>query len=57
MDRMYRLLTGEAGPSARVQAAMLTSSLGAAVTNPLVVDLPDDELRGHLLHFARRLLF
>jgi AcrR family transcriptional regulator len=56
MDRLYRLLTGEAGPGARVQAAMLTSSLGAAVTHPLVMDLDDDELRGQLLHFAGRLL-
>ena len=57
MERMYQLLTGEAGPGARVQAAMLTSALGAAVTHPLVVDMGDDELRGHLLHFARRLSF
>ena len=57
MERMYRLLTGDAGPGARVQAAMLTASLGAAVAHPLVIDMDDDELRGHLLYFARRLLF
>ena len=56
MERMYRLLTGDAGPEARVQAAMLTSSFGAAVAHPLVIDMADDELRGHLLYFARRLL-
>jgi AcrR family transcriptional regulator len=57
MDRLYRLLMGDdAGPEARVPAAMLTAAIGGAVMHPLVVDLDDDTLRSQLLHLARRFL-
>jgi AcrR family transcriptional regulator len=56
MERLYGILTGEEGPGARVQAAMLTSSMAAAVSHPLMTDLSDDELTRQLFHFARRLL-
>ena len=56
MDRLYRLLMGDdAGPEARVPAAMLTAAISGAALHPLVVDLDDDILRSQLLHLARRL--
>jgi AcrR family transcriptional regulator len=57
MDRLYRILMGEdAGPDARVPAAMLTAAIGGAVMHPLVVDLDDQTLRIQLRHLARRFL-
>jgi len=57
MDRLYRLLMGDnAGPDARVSAAMLSAAIGGAVIHPLVADLDDETLRSHLLHLARRSL-
>jgi AcrR family transcriptional regulator len=57
MQRLYRVLMGDdAGPDARVPAAMLTAAIGGAVMHPLVADLDDDALRSQLLHLARRFL-
>jgi AcrR family transcriptional regulator len=56
MSRLYALLTGEDDPDSRVQAAMLASAIGAAVTHPLVAELDDDVLRAQMLRFARRML-
>jgi AcrR family transcriptional regulator len=57
MARLYRLLMGEdAGPEARVPAAMLTAAIGGAVMHPIVADLDDDALRSQLVHLARRFL-
>jgi AcrR family transcriptional regulator len=57
MDRLYRLLMGDdAGPDARVPAAMLIAAIGGAVMHPLVADLDDGALRSQLLHLARRFL-
>lgn len=56
MDRLYRILMGDAGEDARVPAAMLTAAIGGAVMHPLVKDLDDDTLRAQLLHLARRFL-
>jgi len=56
MDRLYRILMGDAGEDARVPAAMLTAAIGGAVMHPLVKDLDDDTLRSQLLHLARRFL-
>ena len=56
MQRVYRVLTGDDPEDSRVRAVMLTSALGSAVSHPLLVDLSDDLLRAHLLHFARGLV-
>jgi AcrR family transcriptional regulator len=57
MDRLYHLLMGEdAGPEARLPAAMLSAAIGGAVMHPLVVDLDDETIRSQLLHLARRFL-
>jgi AcrR family transcriptional regulator len=55
-SRLYSVLTGEDDVHTRVQAAIFTSAMGAAVVHPLVAQLDDDQLREELLHFARRLL-
>ena len=57
MHRLYRLLMGDdAGPDARVPAAMLTAAIGGAVMHPIVADLDDETLRAQLLRLARRFL-
>jgi AcrR family transcriptional regulator len=57
MGRLYRLLMGpDAGPDARVPAAMLTAAIGGAVMHPIVADLDDETLRAQLLRLARRFL-
>jgi AcrR family transcriptional regulator len=56
-DRLYRLLAGdEAGPEARVSAAMLVAAIGGAVMHPLVAGLDDDTLRSELQRLANRFL-
>jgi AcrR family transcriptional regulator len=57
MGRLYRLLMGDdAGPDARVPAAMLTAAIGGAVMHPIVADLDDATLRAQLRRLARRFL-
>lgn len=57
MGRLSAVLMGEdAGPDARVPAAMLTAAIGGAVMHPLVADLDDATLRSQLLLLARRFL-
>ena len=57
MGRMYTLLMGDdAGPDARLPAAMLTAAIGGAVMHPIVADLDDETLRAQLLSLARRFL-
>ncbi|MER6085785.1 TetR/AcrR family transcriptional regulator [Streptomyces sp. NPDC001833] len=56
VDRLYRLLTGETGPEARIRAAMLTAAIGGAAMHPLVADLDTDTVRDQLLHLGRRFL-
>ena len=56
MERLYAILVGDAGPDARVSAAMLTAAIGGAVMHPLVAQLDDETLRAQLLQLARRFL-
>ena len=56
MNRLYGLLTDGESEDARVRIALLASAIGTAVTHPLVVDMDNETLRSHILHFARRLL-
>jgi AcrR family transcriptional regulator len=57
MDRLYGLLLGQ-DPSTelRVQTALVSAAIGAAVVHPLVADLDDDTLRTELVRVTRRLL-
>jgi AcrR family transcriptional regulator len=57
MQRLYRVLIGhDTGAQARVQAAMISTAIGGAVTHPLVTGIDDDTLRGQLLHLTRQFL-
>ena len=57
MNRLYRALMGDdAGPEARVHAAMLAAAISGAVMHPLVAGLDDAALRTELLHLGRRFL-
>ena len=56
MERVYGLLIGDASDAeARVAAAMMAATIGAAVVHPLVVELDDDTLRHELLRVAGRI--
>jgi len=57
IERLYAALLGtEAGPQARLHAAMLSSAISVAVMHPLVADIDDEELRSQLLLMTRRML-
>ncbi|MEU6198609.1 TetR/AcrR family transcriptional regulator [Streptomyces sp. NPDC047061] len=56
VERLYRLLTGEAGPEARMRAAMLTAAIGGAAMHPLVAELDTETVRAQLLDLGRRFL-
>ena len=57
IERLYRVLLGEgAGVEARVNAAIMSGALSAAVMHPLVTDVDDDTLRAQILKVTRRIL-
>lgn len=58
MARLNHILMGGAGstPRARVEAAVLASTIAGAVVHPLVQGLDDQSLRAELLKQARKLL-
>jgi AcrR family transcriptional regulator len=57
IERLYRMLMdGDAGPEARVRAALVTAAIGGAAMHPLAVDLDDETLRAELGRLARRIL-
>jgi AcrR family transcriptional regulator len=57
MNRLYRVLMGDdAGPDARVTAAMLSAAISGAVIHPLAADVDDETLRAQLLQLGRRFL-
>jgi AcrR family transcriptional regulator len=56
IERLYAALLGtEAGPQARLHAALLTSAISVAVMHPLIADVDDDELREQLQVMTRRM--
>ena len=57
IERLYATLLGtEAGPEARLHAAMLSSAISVAVMHPLVADLDAKTLRAQLIRMSRRML-
>jgi len=57
MRRLFGALLGDgSGPRARVRAAMITSAIGGAVTQPLVQDLDDTTLHDELFGLTRTFL-
>ncbi|WP_216894891.1 TetR/AcrR family transcriptional regulator [Nocardia alni] len=56
MERLFAVLAGaEPDTDMRVQAAMMAAAIGGAAIHPVVAELDDDTLRGHLLSLTRRL--
>ncbi|KUH97064.1 TetR family transcriptional regulator [Mycolicibacterium acapulense] len=57
IERLYAALLGtQAGPEARLHAAVLSSAISVAVMHPLVSDLDAEMLRAQLIRMSRRLL-
>lgn len=57
IERLYQvLLGGGVGVEARVNAAVMSGALSAAVMHPLVTDVDDDTLRAQILKVTRRIL-
>jgi AcrR family transcriptional regulator len=57
IERLFRVLLGEgAGVEARVDAAIMSGALSAAVMHPLVEDVDDETLRSRILYVTRRIL-
>jgi AcrR family transcriptional regulator len=56
MDRLYRVLLSDAGLDGRIEAAMFSGAISAAVMHPLVADIDDDTLLTRLTELSRRLL-
>ena len=60
VGRLYAVLIGnadrEAGPEARLTAAMLSGAIAVGVMHPLVADVDDATLRRQLLLYTRRLV-
>jgi len=56
MDRLYRVLLGGRDDRSRVEAAMLSGAISAAVMHPLVTDIDDETLRAKIAAISRRVL-
>jgi AcrR family transcriptional regulator len=56
IERLYRVLLGDAGDDMRVEAAMLAGAISSAVMHPLIADVDDDTLQTKLTEVSRRLL-
>lgn len=56
IERLYRVLVGDAGDDARVSAAMLSGAIAVGVVHPLVAGIDDDTLRAQLLRLTKRFL-
>ncbi len=56
MERLYRVLLSDAGLDGRIEAAMFSGAISAAVMHPLVADIDDDTLLDRLINLSRRLL-
>ena len=55
--RLFAVLLGEeSGPTAQVEAAMLSALIGGTVNHPFVVGLTQEQLRDELMVLAQRLL-
>jgi AcrR family transcriptional regulator len=57
VERLYRVLLGEGtGVDDRVNAAIMSGALSAAVMHPLVEDIDDETLKSRVLAVTRRIL-
>lgn len=56
MDRLYRVLLGDAGDIMRIEAAMLSGAISGAVMHPLLAHVDDETLGTRLTVVSRRFL-
>jgi AcrR family transcriptional regulator len=56
IERLYRVLVGDAGDDSRVLAAMMSGAIANGVVHPLVSDIDDETLRRQLRRITRRLI-
>jgi AcrR family transcriptional regulator len=56
IQRLYRVLVGDAGDDSRVLAAMMSGAIANGVVHPLVGDIDDETLRAQLRRITRRLI-
>lgn len=56
IQRLYRVLVGDAGDDSRVLAAMMSGAIANGVVHPLVGDIDDETLRCQLRRITRRLI-
>jgi AcrR family transcriptional regulator len=56
IERLYRVLVGDAGDDSRVLAAMMSGAIANGVVHPLVGDIDDETLRCQLRRITRRLI-
>ncbi|HNM86160.1 MAG TPA: helix-turn-helix domain-containing protein [Mycobacterium sp.] len=56
MSRLYRVLFGDLDDDGRIEGAMLSGAISAAVMHPLVADVDDATLRAKITELTRRIL-
>jgi AcrR family transcriptional regulator len=56
IQRLYRVLVGDAGDDSQVLAAMMSGAIAVGVVHPLVGGIDDETLRCQLRRITRRLI-
>lgn len=56
IERLYRVLVGDAGDDSRVLAAIMSGAIAVGVMHPLVTGIDDETLRCQLRRITRRLV-
>ncbi|OIN81720.1 TetR family transcriptional regulator [Mycobacterium malmoense] len=56
IERLYRVLVGDAGDDSRVLAAIMSGAIAVGVMHPLVAGIDDETLRCQLRRITRRLV-
>jgi AcrR family transcriptional regulator len=56
IERLYRVLVGDAGDDSQVLAAMMSGAIAVGVVHPLVGGIDDETLRCQLRRITRRLI-
>ena len=56
IQRLYRVLVGDAGDDSQVLAAMMSGAIAVGVVHPLVAGIDDETLRCQLRRITRRLI-
>ncbi len=57
IQRLYRVLVGDADDDSQVLAAMMSGAIAVGVVHPLVSNIDDETLRNQLRRIVRRLIY